>query len=217
MLNLDLPRTLLCPPTAELAVMRRRGPCPPPAEMITQALRANRHLNAMRRVARHWPNTGAISVQAARFVTTLIPDTNRQPLLYRALHAAVHHTLACILAHPGRALDAESLRTFVLHLFRPLTLVLQYEVRNAANDTWDPAEVDLYAWLQGHENLVISHHLDPPDPLQLTRFYAALTARLLDPADLRAMTLTAPALIDLLHAVPDPPPARPWAERLATG
>ena len=189
---------------AELFAVVRGQACPPPAAMVEAALRAGRLVNAMRRVARQWPRTRPISLQVARYLTTLIPETNGQPVLYRALAGAVQHTLACILAHPGRALDAESLRTFVIQLCRPLPAVLQCTVRiPSRQQTWNPLADDLYDWLPARERVVIYRRHAPVERAQLTGLFESLLPRLLTPADLWAMHLTPAELLALVLTAAD--------------
>ena len=189
---------------AELFAVARGQACPPPAAMVEAALRAGRQVNAMRRVARQWPRTRPISLSVARFLTTLIPETNGQPVLYRALAGAVQHTLACILAHPGRALDAESLRTFVIQLCRPLPAVLQCTVRiPSRQQTWNPLADDLYDWLPARERVVIYRRHAPVERAQLTGLFESLLPRLLTPSDLWAMHLTPAELLALVLTAAD--------------
>lgn len=196
-LNLQDPPPAAAPPDL-YAVVRGRL-CPEPAAMIEAALRVNRQVNAMRRVARQWPRTRPISLNVARYMTPFIPDANGQPLFNRALTAAVQHTLACIAAHPGRALDAESLRTFVTQLCQPLPAVLQCAVNTPDQAcTWDPLAEDLYDWLRTRERIVIRRTLTPLDRTRLPGFYTVLLPRLLAPEDLWYMRVTPPELVTQL-------------------
>jgi len=206
MMSLDSPDTPRPDNTAELFAVMQGRICPTPAGMVEVALRASRQVNAMRRVARHWPCTRTISLLVARYITTLIPEANGQPVFFRALASAIQHTLACILAHPGRALDAESLRTFVARLFQPLPVVLQCRVEIPAHQrTWNPLAGDLYDWLPARDRVVIYRCHTPLEQEQLPSFYATLLPRLLTPDDLWAMHLTLPELLALLLKAPDAP------------